>query len=160
MFIVEDGTIVTDANSLVSVEFADAYHAERQNNSWATHSPERKEALLIRATDYLTGVYANALIGVPMSSAQLLPFPRYINYTNVGVPTTIKATVAELALIAGSQSLVPTISRGKKRVKVGPLEVEYDGNSPSAPRFTAAMLKLIPYLKGTAFAGTVKLQRA
>lgn len=158
-FIVETGAIVANANSLTSVEFADTYHADRGNTAWVDLALERKQANLIKATDYFTGVLATSLVGYKVTAAQTLAFPRMLNYVNVGVPYTIQAGIAELALIANSQNLVPTMSRGKKRVKVGPIDIEYDGTSNSAPAFTAAMLKFVPWLKGTALSGSVRLQR-
>jgi hypothetical protein len=55
-----------------------------------------------------------------------------------------------LALIAETTPLTPNITRGKKRVKVGPIEVEYDGNAPTGTMFVSASLKLSPWLKSGA----------
>lgn len=161
MFIVETGVGIANANSLCSVAFADTYHSDRGVAVWATFGLERKQANLIKATDYFVGIYANALIGGLVDSAQALPFPRTINYINVGNPIRIQEAIAELALVADSMSLYPANNvRTKKRVKIGSLEVEYDGNSPQAPKFVAAMLKLVTWLKtGSLNTSMARLQR-
>ena len=150
MFIAEDGTGLIDANSLISVEFADSYHADRGNTQWAGLSLERKQQLLIRATDYIVNIYTGHLLGDVLFVTQALPFPRLINFTSVGIPTAVRKAVAELALVANTIDLIPNqVKRGKKRVKIGPLEVEYDGNSPVAPKFVTASLMLQPWLKAS-----------
>lgn len=146
-FIVEDGTGYNNSNSLSSVEFADTYHAERGNAAWAALTIDRKQQLLIKATDYVIGKYNAAFDGRKAVAGQALSFPRIINYVNVGIPNGVKAAIAELALVASTTLLSPNITRGKKRVKVGPLEVEYDGNSATQTEFVTASLKLTPFLK-------------
>lgn len=158
-FVAEDGTGLPNANSLTSVAFADAYHAERGNAAWAAINNTRKQQLLIIATDYVVGIYGMAFIGARAVTGQALPFPRIVNYVNVGNPDGVQQAIAELALVANTASLSPNISRGKKRVKIGPLEVEYDGNSPSQTRFVSASLKLAPFLKATASGNMARLQR-
>lgn len=159
--IVEDGTGVEGAESLASVEFADAYHAARGNAAWAAiASTEIKEQLLRKATDYAVGVYYGSWLGSQVSSAQALPFPRYVNGSNVGVPLSIQQAIAELALIAKTTSLMPNVTRGKKRVKVGPIEVEYDGASPASTKFVAASLRFSPWLSGMVNGAMVKLVRS
>lgn len=160
-FIVETGTGITNANSLASVAFANAYHADRGNAVWATFGLERKQANLIKATDYFVGIYGQSLLGDLVSSAQALPFPRTVNYVNVGNPIRIQEAIAELAFVADSMSLYPANNvRTKKRVKIGPLEVEYDGNAPQAAKFVAVVLKLATWLKaGSLNTSMARLQR-
>lgn len=159
--IVEDGTGVTGAESLASVEFADAYHAARGNAGWASvASTEIKEQLLRKATDYIVNVYASAWAGNPVKSNQAMPFPRYVAGSNIGLPLSIQQATAELALIVKTTPLMPSITRGKKRVKVGPLEVEYDGNAANATKFVAASLRIAPFLSGMATGAMVKLVRS
>lgn len=146
-FTFEDGSGVADANSLASVEFADAYHAERGNVAWAALELATKQQNLVKATDYFVGMYGQALYGALVLATQALPFPRIVNYANVGVPIGIKQAIVELALISATTPLMPTIKRGKKRVKVGPIEVEYDGSGPMQDIFVAASLRLAPFLR-------------
>jgi hypothetical protein len=77
------------------------------------------------------------------------------------IPQELKDAISELALIASTTSLNPTQTQVKKRVKVGPLEVEYDVNSPQAHRFIAATTKIGTLLGGIASSGgMVRLNRA
>ncbi len=158
--IVEDGTGVTGAESLASVAFADAYHAARGNAGWASvASTEVKEQLLRKATDYAIAVYYGNWNGVEVATGQALPFPRYVNTINIGNPLGVQQAIAELALIAKSTPLMPNVTRGKKRVKVGPLEVEYDGSAATATKFVAASLRFAPFLGGAVSSAMVKLVR-
>lgn len=159
--IVEDGTGVANADSLASVAFADQYHADRGNAGWASvASTEVKEQLLRKATDYAVAMYSGLWNGVEVVAGQSLPFPRIIAGKNVGVPLSVKQAIAELALIAKTTPLMPNVTRGKKKVKVGPLEVEYDGNSATATKFVAASLRFGPWLSGIATGAMVKLVRS
>lgn len=159
--IVEDGTGVIGAESLASVQFADTYHAARGNAGWASvASTEVKEQLLRKATDYAVAMYAGAWNGTPVKADQAMPFPRYIAGANVGLPLSIQQAIAELALIAKTTPLMPNVTRGKKRVKVGPLEVEYDGNAATSTKFVAASLRFGPWLSGVATGAMVKLIRS
>lgn len=158
-FVPEDGTGLANANSLTTVEFADTYHAERGNDAWGPLTVPVKQQLLIKATDYVAGKYAMVFAGTKAFAGQALPFPRIIGYDNVGNPVGVQQAVAELALVANTASLSPNISRGKKRVKVGPIEVEYDGNSPSQTQFVTAVLKLAPWLKAASHGHMARLIR-
>lgn len=168
MLIVEDGTGVANADSYVSVAEADAYHASRGNTLWAAITLERKEQLLRRASDYLTNTYYGGWIGVAAFNVNLLAWPRnpieprHYGLFDLAVPLPVRQAVAELALIANTISLIPQPSntRGKKRVKFGPIEVEYDSTSGTQSKFLAASMLLTPYLKTTASTNMARLIRA
>lgn len=158
--VVEDGTGLPNAESLVSVAEADAYQASRGFPLWATLTLERKEILLRRACDYLNSVYYGAFSGSRLKVDQAFHFPAIVNGQLVLTPIPVKASICELALIAETQDLQPNIKRGKKKVKLGPLEVEYDGNSPMQTIFVSASMKLKPFLNGVvASSNHVKLIR-
>ena len=55
--IVEDGTGLPNADSYVSVEFADTYFSARGVSVWATLTNTVKEQLLIKATDFIDNIY-------------------------------------------------------------------------------------------------------
>lgn len=167
--IVETGTGVANADSLASIAFIDEYHAARGNGAWAAISTiERKEQLARRATDYLRVTYYGAWIGVAAFLGNNLPFPRNpltpreFGLYELGVPLEVKQALAELALIANTVALFPNPSttRGKKRVKVGPIEVEYDSTSGAQNKFVGASMLLIPFLKRMATTNMAKLIRA
>lgn len=158
--IVEDGSGVADAESLASVAFADDYHAKRGNAAWGPLLEEVKEQLLRKATDYATSTYYGAWNGSQISATQSLPFPRKVAGVNIGNPLAIQKAIAELALIARTTPLQPNVTRGKKRVKIGPMEVEYDGNSSVATKFVSASNLFAAFLTGFASGAMVKLVRS
>ena len=159
--IVEDGTIVPNADSLASVDFADLYHSNRGNSLWAQIAMvEAKEQLLRKATDYVVVKFQGAWKGDLVSSNQHLPFPRIVSEQNIGVPDLVKQAICELALSASNSPLMPNIVRGKKKVKIASLEVEYDGNSSTATNFVAATLRFKPFLDAVSNGFTSKLVRS
>lgn len=160
MLIVEDGTGVANAESLASVAFCDTYHADRGNAAWGAFTLQVKEQQLRKATDYAVAVYNNAWSGLPVASGQSLPFPRIVDSLNVGVPLSIKQAIAELALIAKTTPLMPNVTRGKKRVKIGPIDIEYDGSAPTSVKFISASLRFGPWLATPVSAAMVKLTRS
>ena len=131
MFIVEDGTGVSDANSYVSVGAADAYFSIR-NNLWSGDEIAKQSAL-IKATDYIDAKY-HKLPGQKLKASQSLLWPRVgLPQSITGMPIQlIKATFeyAFIALTQGSLAPLPqyvdsgkVLSVSKKRV--GPLEISY-----------------------------------
>ena len=148
MLTVEDGTGLPNADSYVSVDEADAYHAAHGNLTWAGLEVEQKEILLRRATDYITYIFGPSFIGTRAVAGQALAWPRTsiydINLYGLGVPRQVREATVELALTANTTPLVPNPSIGlrKKKVKVGSIEVEYDANSYTAPRFVEATMRL------------------
>lgn len=120
-FIVETGDIVPGANSYVSVDFADAYHSDRGNESWSDLTTEEKQYALVRATDYLDQAYAGRWKGEPLTDTQALAWPREV----VGIPDKLKQACCQLALEALGGDLNPTQGQTVKREKVDVIEVEY-----------------------------------
>lgn len=154
--IVEDGSIVENANSYVSVEEARTYASERNYSLPALPEEGQNdalEALLIKAVDFLEGQRAKYQ-GEKVSSLQALQFPRYNVYIdgfpldeNV-IPRILKAAQIELAVAAfAGISLQPTRSGAAiKRKKLGPLETEYAEGSTFRPIITAVESLLAPLL--------------
>jgi hypothetical protein len=160
MLIVEDGTGLTNADSLASVAFADNYHFLRANERWQEISPTRKEQLLRRATDYIKYIFGRSLAGVVAVTGQSQVFPRIISGVNVGNPLAVQEATAELALIADTTALMPSeTSMRKKMVKVGPIQVEYDASSFTGPRFVSAVNRLIEFMDGRSSGMTARLVR-
>lgn len=151
--IVEDGSIVPDADSYLSVEDADTYHADRGNAAWAELAEAAKEAALIKATDYLTQKYRGRWKGSRVSAEQSLDWPRegvYVDGFAVPddeVPHAVRKACAELALISVTETLNPAIARGVKREKVGELEIEYQDGAAQVTQYRVADNTLAPYLK-------------
>lgn len=155
--IVETGAIVAGAESYISVADADTYHSNRGATVWATLTTAEKEQALRKATDFMIQAYRQRWKGTRMSATQALDWPRAWVYLGPNdefpnlvaddvVPTEVKNACASLALRASSADLAPDLSQGKKRVKVGPIETEYDPYSPQSKRYAAIDAMLAPYL--------------
>lgn len=113
-FLVDDGTNTDEATSFASVEFADSYFDLRAVTEW-DGTPEEKQALLVRATDYIKGRFT--LKDYPEKDGSPV------------VPENLKKATAEYALRAKAAQLAPDPSvnatgrpvKAETR-KVGPLE--------------------------------------
>jgi len=152
--IVEDGTVVADANAYVTIAFVDSYHELRANVEWTNATKAKKVAAIVQATDYTDSRWR--FVGTRADEDQTLEWPRDDatdangNDQEDNVPLVVKQTVAEYALRAITAPLMPdpTVDEenGKfiiyKREKVGPLEEEtrfseYRGRSTLRPYPTA-----------------------
>ena len=184
--IVETGLMVVGAQSYIAVADADQYHSDRNNTAWANLTVPAKEAALRLSCDFMVDTYRQYWKGYRNDPNQALDWPRYgvilendldlSRYVNVYnraiqpyfvpstiVPREIKESQAEFALVASVPgALNPNVSRGKKRVKIGSLEVEYDGYAALNTKFAIATGRLSVYLRGMGMsAGTmVRLVRA
>lgn len=127
---VEDGTVVTGANSYISESALTAYATARGITLTGD-----TEQLLIKAMDYVEGL---SFIGLKYTEAQPLQWPRssvyidgYLNNLNT-IPQLLKDGLAEVAIaIDQSDDPLSTIDRLQKRVQVGPLSVEYESGGTS-----------------------------
>jgi hypothetical protein len=156
-FTVEDGTGVTDANSLCSVSFADAYFAERGVVAW-TGSSTVKEQALVKATDYIETRFAARFKGEVADAEQALSWPRINAGADDIVPIAVRKAASEYASRALTAVLAPDPvmdetgrSLQSKTEKVGPiLESTVYSESTSVQMFKpypAADALLRPYLK-------------
>lgn len=129
-FTPEDGTGLPDANSLATLEFANAYFAERNVAAWTGTDPQ-KQGWLIQATDYIEARWSGKWLGEELTEDQALSFPRTgIGWDDVVPPNILKAC-SEYALraIAGPLAPDPTVNASGQSVtadkkKVGPIETE------------------------------------
>lgn len=173
--IAEDGSSKPDANSYISLEDADAYHALRGNTDWEFLNDEVRIACLVRATDFLTQEYRSSWKGARTTATQALDWPRagvviedlsgpsfqfgygrfQVAY-NV-VPTEVKNACAELGLRASIQALVKDQTRAVISETVGPISIVYDKSSPQQTKYSAVAMMLEPYLKSNG--AMVKLSR-
>jgi hypothetical protein len=149
--IVEDGTGLATAEAYISVADAGTRHSNLGNTAW-TGTDAAKEAALRKATEYMTQAYRGRWQGIRLNETQALDWPRswvtvdgYAVASN-SVPADIANACADLALRALSADLNADLERGVVREKVGPLETEYDRNSPQATRYRAIDMALAPYL--------------
>jgi hypothetical protein len=157
--VVEDGTMVSGAESYCTTAYADTYHANRGNTAWDSLDDDVKEASLRKATDYMVGRYRAAWAGVKKSVSQSLDWPRDIvpvldgptnftqYYENTIVPTEVKNACASLALRAATAALVPDQERAVLSEQVGPISTTYDPNSSRQTKYVEIDDMLSPYLK-------------
>lgn len=109
--IIEDGSIVVNANSFATDAEFNSYASLRNFDLPATQ-PDR-ESLLIVAMDYLFSK-EQELKGSRVSSAQLLPYPRYgvcangFNIASDAIPLSLKSAQMELAIQANASALLVT----------------------------------------------------
>lgn len=176
--VVEDGTGKANAESYISVADADTYHSARGNAAWAAIATDAlKEEALRRATDYMLQKYRLRWYGERVSTTQALDWPRnwveyqdyayitqngaqtiggYLYYPADEVPEEVKRACAELALKAASATLYADQTQQKTRVKVGPIETEYDKHSSQSTRYVAIDGLLSPFLKSRSAVRTVR----
>jgi hypothetical protein len=156
----ETGAGLADAESFCSVAFADARHTAFGNSAW-TGADSVKEAALRKATAYMEQSYRERWTGCRVNSTQALSWPRYsvvVDGYSVDsdiVPADIANACADLALKAAAADLNADITRAVVRKKIGPLETEYDRNSPQSKRYRAIDMALAPYLKGSSVSATL-----
>lgn len=148
ILIVEDGSIVADANSYVTYDYALAYHSLRGNSAWALGTVLNQQYAIIRATQAVDSIYKGKWKGTPTEyGTQELEWPRSgvvvgaNALDNDFIPTALKKAVCEAALreLASANSLTPDLERGGeiKRVKADTVEVEYMDGANSTTTFTA-----------------------
>lgn len=143
---VEDGSIVDNANSLVTDAEFKQYADLRFVDIPATQ-PER-EALLIKAMDYLFSV-EHKLQGMRTSSTQLLPFPRSgVSGRKQNVSSSVihpdwKKAQMELAIQAQDGDLLESGStQTQSQLKVDVIDIKYE---QSAVKYDKALAYLKPY---------------
>lgn len=160
ILIVEDGSIVADANSYIAYDYALAYHALRGNSAWAAASDADQQYAIIRATQAVDSVYKGKWKGNPTEyGTQELEWPRsgvIVGSTSIDddvIPAAIKKAVCEAALreLASPNSMTPDLERGGeiKRVKADVVEVEYMDGANSTTTFTAIDGLLADLVTGT-----------
>lgn len=143
--IVEDGTGLSNAESLVSVTYFKDYHSARGNASVAALTTAQSEEALRRASDYFLQTYRGRWQGERTTTTQALDWPR-VNYNEI--PNDIKNAFSDLAFKAVSGELLSDVSSQVIRQKVEGIEVEYQPNTRQTKRYTAVDSMLEPYLKG------------
>ncbi len=153
--IAEDGTGRADADSYVTLAFADAYHLAMGNAAWAETLPDVRESALRRATQYIDTRYR--FQGEPLTSTQALSWPRDL----VDWPVKrVQNACCELALRATTDTLYTDQASGEvTRETVGPLTVEYAGSGLGGQtRFASVDALLSIYTGGGR--STLRLERA
>ena len=140
--IVEDGSCVQNANSYVSLEYADEYMRNTGRTAWAAKSDDERRAYLINATKYIDRTYSQVgWKGVKKyHRRQALCFPRVELFDKdgdevLGIPEELKQAVCEAGFIATTVASLFDIKDASgtvKKQKVDVLEVEYYSEADSA----------------------------
>lgn len=158
-FVVEDGSIVSGANSLCDVAFADSYFSDRGITAW-TGADSVKQVTLVKATDYIEQRWSNKFKGAIVDDDQVLSWPRKCvvdrqdrRIADDVVPDRLKQAVCEYAMrvMSGNELfLEPTVDETGLQLthvhnKVGPLETEvnYTAQAPRTLRAWPAADRLI-----------------
>jgi len=159
--VVETGSIVSGAESYVSVTDADTYFSNRNLTLWASgdFSTAEKEACLRRATDYMRQMYRMLWAGYRKSDDQALDWPRYevpkrdsvsagfVFYSDTTVPQEVKDACCELAWRAAFGELSADQSTPVTEKTVGPITIKYAEGARQSKRYTAVDAILAPVLK-------------
>ena len=130
--IVEDGSIVANANSYAALSEADNYFQARNNQIWMSLEEDVKNALLIQATDYIDLRFGRRFLGAKKTDTQPLQFPRVNVEWATPIPEVLKRACFEYAIRAKDGPLAPDPKFDEsgtasivRREKVGPLETEH-----------------------------------
>lgn len=150
--IIENGTIVANANSLATDDELKVW-ASIRNKSVPATQPDR-EALLVLAMDYITSKEA-MLKGCRVDELQTLPYPRKgvcVNDFRIDsdvIPTNAKQAQLELAILAKESGLfIDGQNQNVAKEKLGDLEVEYfSGGSWSQVQTGSADTYLNPLME-------------
>ena len=130
--VVEDGNGLSDANSYVSIVYADDYFSARGVTSWNTLSDSEKESALIKGTDYINSVFD--WNGKKSSKTQALAFPRSNlvdtdGYEVEGVPDKLKMAVCIASQMASEGTDLYQVSQSNGAVTsehIGQISFTYD----------------------------------
>jgi len=157
--IVEDGTGLSNAESLISVSYLQTHHSNRGNTSIALLTTAQAEEALRRTSDYFMQTYRNRWKGYLVKTTQALDWPRTDVILNDGfldyaidpgtIPEPVKQAFADLTLKAVAGELLSDISQQVIRKKVDVIEVEYTPHSRQTKRYSAIDALLAPYLKSS-----------
>lgn len=149
--VIEDGSIVTDANSYVTIDEARAYATARGKTLPVVDAD--LTALLISAMDYLEAQRARYQ-GSKVSATQELQFPREgvqidgIDLEATAIPSILKQAQIRLAIeAAAGVDLMPTRTGAfVKKEEVGPIVTEYSEKVGVSvePEITAVEALLAP----------------
>ncbi len=158
--IIEDGSQVANSNSYISVVDFEAYAAVRGITISGT-----SEALLIQAMDYLESLQ---FIGLKVSSTQSLQWPRSgvvidgYAFASDDIPNELIKGQCEVAIsIDQGNGPLAVISRAKKRVKAGAVEVEYSDSAASTNVVRTISASLYKLLSGSGVGGNnISVNRA
>jgi hypothetical protein len=152
----EDGTGLADADSYNSLEELNAYATRMGETTFLALGDSAKEVAARKAADYQDGTYEARLSGRRCLHTQARSFPRYgceDRDGNVIASDTVhpkwKEAHAALTIKASAEDLAPDRKRdgAVKRVKVGPIEKEFQDRAPGGTTRPGPVLILASLLQ-------------
>jgi hypothetical protein len=128
------------ANSFCDLATANAYFAGLlYADDWTDADEDTQTRALITATLLIVVAIADGWGGWPASTTQALPMPRsgLRSRLNAAIPSNViplalayaTAEYARQLISAGAMPSAPSDTAGLKRVKAGPVEIEFDGSA-------------------------------
>lgn len=159
--IVEDGTIVPNANSYVSEAFLVAYAADRGITLTGTDS-----VTIIKAMDYLENL-PQPFQGYKNEEIQPLQWPRtgvWIDGYDVDtdiIPSLLQQALCELCIgIDQGENPLQIVGRSIKKESVGGISFEYADGTRDTPYIKSAMYKLRKLISVRSSGGNIVVARA
>jgi len=146
-FTVEDGTGLSDANSLASIVEFDSYCTDRGIDITG-FDQTAKEVALVKGADYLKIVYYDSWTGDKLVETQALSFPRVVE-TETIFPTDIKYANIELALKANGGDLLSDVGQRVISEQVSSIKVTYSEYSDEQQSYTSVYNLVKPYLSNS-----------
>ncbi len=157
--VVEDGTGIVDAESYVTVAFADAYWDARTHTdeytTWTAGTTALKEGALREATAYLDSNWSSYYLGNRAGYLQGLHWPRTEAIDESGLPVpslplVLQHAACELAARAYSARLAADDARGGKikSLKAGSVAIEYTEGATTKTSYGIVDDMLSPILNG------------
>lgn len=153
--VIEDGSIVANANTYIDVAYLQTYASDR--GKVISSDNDVLEASIIKANDYLESK-RDSFKGYKVSETQSLQFPRYNVYVDnillsyESIPDILKKAQAELAIEAQSgENLLPTTKANSfiKKEAIGPIETQYSENLGTSRIMHAVEAVLLPLFRSS-----------
>ena len=152
--IVEDGSIVDNANTYVDVATVLAYATDHGNTTWALATQAEQEAAILNSMIYIESLPYK---GYPSTSDQSLVWPRQdvvVNGWELSgdyIPRQLIAAQCEASIRSLAGSLSPDLKRGGaiKKQKVDVIETEYFYGASATTTYQVIDQLLSPLLKSS-----------
>lgn len=154
---VEDGSVVTGANTYVSLADATLFCSNLGLTAWALEATEDQKAAILRGMAFIE---SQSYVGIKEDQDNPLKWPRSSAYDEDGyaidedeVPTAIVSGLCRAAYeeLIESGCLLPNAEGGTKREKIDVIETEYFQNpgGSSGTVFQSVLAYLRPFLSGS-----------
>lgn len=160
--VVEDGSIVSGANTYASAAGFNTYLSNR--GKYLSGQNGTVEQLLLKAMDYID---TQAFLGTKSTKLQPLQWPRLdvvidgYSVDSDEIPDDLVYAQIETAISMdeGNDPLA-SLGRTTKREKVGDIEVEYAGDAKDTVELVAVKARLDKLIQGGSSGSVVELARA